>query len=70
MFEGYNISQAWNCWAKAPGIQPTSGTHSRHPEAGYLRDVISFECEGQILIIECQKAFIRKPLRLDELTFE
>lgn len=32
-----------NCWAKAPRIQPTSGTHSRHPEAGYLRDVISFE---------------------------
>lgn len=27
-------------------------------------------CEGQILIIECKKTFIRKPLRLDELTFE
>ena len=28
---------------KAPRIQPTSGTRSRHPEAGYLRDVISFD---------------------------
>lgn len=27
-------------------------------------------CEGQILIIECKKTFIRKPLRLDELRFE
>ena len=27
-------------------------------------------CEGQILIIECKKTFIKKPLRLDELTFE
>lgn len=27
-------------------------------------------CEGQILIIECQKTFIRKPLRLDAITFE
>lgn len=27
-------------------------------------------CEGQILIIECKKTFIRKPLRLDQLTFE
>lgn len=26
-------------------------------------------CEGQILIIECKKTFIRKPLRLDELRF-
>lgn len=27
-------------------------------------------CEGQILIIECKMTFIRKPLRLDALTFE
>lgn len=27
-------------------------------------------CEGQILIIECKKTFIRKPLRLDAITFE
>lgn len=27
-------------------------------------------CEGQILIIECKRTFIRKPLRLDAITFE
>lgn len=32
--------------------------------------VLCVLCEGQILIIECKKTFIRKPLRLDELRFE
>jgi hypothetical protein len=39
-------------------------------DSGKSSPVFCSLCEGQILIIECQKAFIRKPLRLDELTFE
>lgn len=39
-------------------------------DSGKSSPVFCSLCEGQILIIECKKTFIRKPLRLDAITFE